>query len=123
MQIKTRYSFLSKLKFFQLFWHEKYEVYQRQFPDHLLTKLNDFYAFLFDYIRLKNELVILYSSSEFADKNVHELVEFMVKNGLISDFKKAFRLAELILTIPSNTTSAERSFSALKRINSCYRGA
>ena len=50
-------------------------------------------------------------------------MEFMVKNELNSGFKEAFRLAELILTIPSNTASAERSFSALKRINSCYRGA
>lgn len=122
MQIKTRYSSLSKLEFFQLLWHEKYEVYKRQFPDTLLTKLKDFYASLFDYIRLKNELVVLYSSPEFADKNVHELVEFMVKNGLQYGFQEAFRLAELILTIPSNTASAERSFSALKRINSCYRG-
>ena len=74
------------LEFFQLLWHEKYEVYQRQFPDHLLTKLKDFYASLFDYIRLKNELVVLYSSPEFADKNVHELVEFMVKNVFNSGF-------------------------------------
>lgn len=123
MQITTRYSSLSKLEFFQLLWHEKYEMYKLQFPDHLLTKLKDFYTSLFDYIRLKNELVVLYTSPEFANKNVHELVEFMVKNGLHSGFKEAFRLAELILTIPSNTASAERSFSALKRINSCYRGA
>ena len=83
----TRVRWVSKLEFFQLLWHEKYEVYQRQFPDHLLTKLKEFYASLslFDYIRLKNELV-LYSSPEFADKNVHELVEFMVKNGLNSGF-------------------------------------
>ena len=78
-------------------------MYQRQFPDHLLPKLNDFYASLFDYICLKNELIVLYSSLEFADKNVHELVEFMVKNGFNSGFKEAFRLAKLILTIPSNT--------------------
>ena len=88
MQIKTRYSSLSNLEFFQLLWHDKYEVYQRQFPDHLLTKLKDFYASLFDYICLKNELV-LYSSLEFADKNVHELVEFMVKDGLNSGFKRS----------------------------------
>ena len=123
MQIKTRYSSLSKLEFFQLLWHAKYEVYQRQFPDHLSTKLKEFYASFFDYIHLKNKLVVLYSSPELADKNVHELVDVMVKSGLNSGFKEAFRWAELLLTIPSNTASAERSFSALKKINSCYCGA
>lgn len=122
IQLKNRYSSLSKLEFFQLLWNEKYEHYNKQFPDHLLNKLKDFYGSLFDYIRLKNELVVVYKSPEFVGKNVHELVEFMVKNSLSSGFKEVFRLGELILTIPSNTASAERSFSALKRINSCYRG-
>ena len=111
------------LDFFQLLWNEKYESYNEKFPDHLLTKFKDFCGSLFDYIRLKNELVVVYKSPEFAEKNVHELVEFMLKNSLVSGFKEVFKLGELILTIPSNTASAEHSFSALKRINSCYRGA
>ena len=32
-----------------------------------------------------------------------------------------YKLRQLICTIPSNTASAERKFSALKRISSCFR--
>ena len=83
---------------------EKYEMYKRKFPDHLLTKLKDFFASLFDCILLKDELVN-YSSPEFADKNVHELEEFITKKGLCSGSQEAFLWAELIVTIPSNVAS------------------
>ena len=36
-------------------------------------------------------------------------------------FSKVYKLAELILTFPSTTASAERSFSALKRIKTYLR--
>ena len=36
-------------------------------------------------------------------------------------FSEVYKLCQLICTIPSNTASAERSFSALKRINTCFR--
>ena len=36
-------------------------------------------------------------------------------------FSEVYKLCQLIFTIPSNTASAERSFSALKRINTCFR--
>ncbi|XP_071535018.1 zinc finger MYM-type protein 1-like [Panulirus ornatus] len=121
MQIDCRYSSLSTLEFFHLLWHEKYEEYIEKFPDSLVNKLKDFYGSLFDYIRLKNELTVLYSCSEFSNKHVHELVEFMNENNLRCGFKEVFKLAELILTIPSNTAAAEPSFSALKRMNSYFR--
>lgn len=67
-------------------------------------------------------LYVAYACPEFSDKDVHEIVEFMVKSSLISGFKEVFRLGGLILTISGNTVSAEPSFSALKRLNTCYRG-
>ena len=36
-------------------------------------------------------------------------------------FSEVYKLCQLICTIPSNTASAERSFSPLKRINTCFR--
>jgi hypothetical protein len=37
-------------------------------------------------------------------------------------FKEIYKLAELIMTIPSSTATAERSFSAMKKIHTCCRG-
>ena len=123
VQITSRYSALSKLEFFQLLWYEKYEAYKNNFPDHLLTKLKNFYGSRFDYVRLKNELLVVYASPVFSQKNVHELIAMMVESSLTSGFKEVFQLGKLILTIPSNTASAERTFSALKQIYSCFHGS
>lgn len=120
-QIEYRFSSMSKLEYFHLLEKEKYEQYKGKFPNELLTKLQQFYGTLFDYISLKNELAVLYHLPEFAEKSVHELVQFMNTNNLESGFQEIDKLGKLILTLPSSTASAERSFSALKRINNCYR--
>lgn len=121
-QIESRFSSMSKLEYFHLLEKEKYAQYKESFPNEVINKLKNIYGLLFDYIRLKNELTVLYSCSEFADKPVHELVQFMKKNNLESGFQEVDKIGKLILTLPSSTASAERSFSALKRINTCYRG-
>ena len=82
-----------------------------------MQKLQAIYGPLFDYIRLENELYVLYRSDDFAEKPVHELKLL----DLQSAFSEVHKLCQLISTIPSNTASAERTFSALKRINTCFR--
>ena len=80
------------------------------------------YGQLFDYGRLKNELSVVYCGPEFSEQHIYELVKFILENKLTSAFNEVFKLGELILTISSNTATAEHSFSALKRIHTCYRG-
>jgi hypothetical protein len=63
----------------------------------------------------KNEL--FFSSDEFARKPVHHLLKFMQDNQLQVAFKEIYKLAELIVTIPSSTATVEQSFSAMKRIH------
>jgi hypothetical protein len=36
--------------------------------------------------------------------------------------KEIYKLAELIMTIPSSTATVARSFSAMKKIHTCCRG-
>jgi hypothetical protein len=76
---------------------------------------------IFDFIRLRNELIVLYTSEEFLNINPYDLVKKIKINYLISTFQEVFKLSQLILTIPSTTGSVERSFSVLKRIKSYQR--
>lgn len=120
-QIQTRYGSISKLSFFHLLGHQKYDNYKNTFPDELLESLKSVYGSVFDYIRLKSELTVVYASDEFRNMAVFELAKFIKTNDLASGFKEVYTLAELILTIPSTTSSVERSFSALKRIHTYCR--
>ena len=63
----------------------------------------------------------MYSLSDFAEKSLHRSYDYLNKNGLINPFDEVYKLCQVILTIPSNTASAERSFLALKRLHSCRR--
>jgi hypothetical protein len=63
----------------------------------------------------KYELKVLFSSDEFARKAVHHLLKFMQDKQLQVAFKEIYKLAELIMTIPSCTATVERSFPAIKR--------
>jgi hypothetical protein len=63
----------------------------------------------------KNELEVLFSSDEFSCKPVYHLLKFMQDNQLQVAFKEIYKLAKLIMTIPSSTATVEQSFSAMKR--------
>jgi len=63
----------------------------------------------------------LYSSEDFKNKPIFEIIEFVNLNKLDLGLKEVYKLAKLIVTIPSTTASAERSFSALKRIKTYCR--
>ena len=121
-QISDRFGSLTKLEFMSLLNEEKFSSYKSNFPESLINKLNTSpYCKLFDFVKLKNELVALYSSPEFENKPVHELVPYMNTNNIHSIMSETYKLASLILSIPASTASVERSFSALKRINNYIR--
>jgi hypothetical protein len=46
----------------------------------------------------------------------------MQDNQLQVSFKEIYKLAELIMMIPSSTATVEPSFSAMKKIHTCCRG-
>ncbi|KAL4141345.1 hypothetical protein QTP88_004000 [Uroleucon formosanum] len=120
-QIKSRFESMGKLEFFSLLNSELYEKYNKVFPDNELKCLDEQYGRFFDILRLKNELHVLYSSEDFKNKPIFEIIKFMNLNKLDLGLKEVYKLATLIATIPSTTASAERSFSALKRIKTYCR--
>lgn len=70
----------------------------------------------FDQVRLKNELLVFYSSEEFKAKTLKDLCELFNENATLkSAFSQVHTLVLITYTIPVTTASVERSFSALKR--------
>lgn len=69
----------------------------------------------FDFVSLMNDLSVVYASDDMR-KNIFSLFEYIKNEDLTSVFPETFKLLMLILTIPVTSATAERSFSAFKRI-------
>ena len=82
----------SNLDFFQLQWPAKYGEYKAKFPKDLLNKVQTIYGPLFDYIRLENELYVLYRSNDFVRKHAHELITFIKSMNLQPGFSEVYKL-------------------------------
>ena len=120
-EISDRYNEINKLRFFRLLDPDSFSDFKTNFPDDIFSELKTKYNKGFDFDRLKNELICLYSSSEFVGLKAYEIVRFCEKNSLCHVFPQLVRLAKLIVTIPASSASAERSFSGLKRIHTYLR--
>jgi hypothetical protein len=55
---------------------------------------------LFDSVRLKNELIALYFSSEFEMKPLYELVPHVNANNICFIFSNIYKPASVNMTIP-----------------------
>lgn len=119
--ITDRFGNLPQLEFISLLDPNKFQSYKLNFPNSALDALNVKHSAVFDIVRLKNELTVLYSMEEFRGKYPHELVTHLKSKQLHTEFVELYKLTLLVLTIPSTSASAERSFSALKRIKSLQR--
>ncbi|KAJ0005855.1 hypothetical protein NQD34_015749 [Periophthalmus magnuspinnatus] len=114
-QLETRFGSLGKLKFLELLNVAKYSKYTKSFPETALAFLKETYGQFFDLVLLRSELVVLYSSSNMAKKNVSELMTYIIDNGIQEAMREVYKLCSLFLTIPSSTVTGDRT-SALKRI-------
>lgn len=121
VQIKERFKSIDKFHFFSLLNCNMFEHHSKTFPDNEVKSLQKHYGSYFDIVRLKTELTVMYSSSEFREKSISELLEFMHINQIYMGMPEVYKLIKLTATIPATTSSAERSFSALKRINTYCR--
>ena len=119
--VKLRFDSQKDLNFVSLLDVNNFLICKKKFPQNLLTELKEPYASNFDIVRLKNELRVIYSSDEYNMKTLYEFTHYMKLNKLDVVFTEVYKLSELILTFPSTTASAERSFSALKRIKTYLR--
>lgn len=121
MEISDRYTEITQLHFFRLLDPDSFSEFKGNFPDDIFSELKTKYTERFDFDRLKNELICLYSSSEFAGLNAYEIIRFCEKNSMCHVFPQLVTLAKLVVTIPASSASAERSFSGLKRIHTYLR--
>ena len=91
----------------------------------LNTKLQSLskYVKFFDFVRLKTDLIGLYSSQTVRNecKSPGQLLCFLAHKGLNLTVPEVIKLLQLVLTVPATTASVKRSFSALKRIKTYSR--
>ncbi len=90
------------------------------FDDTKLQSLSE-YARFFDFVRLKTDLIGLYSSQTVRNecKSPGQLFSFLAQKDLMQTISEVIKLLQLVLTIPATTVSMERSFShslSLKRL-------
>ncbi|KAJ4433006.1 hypothetical protein ANN_15263 [Periplaneta americana] len=125
--VVTAQGFLTFLTSFEtslllvIFNPQKYEEYRVNFPATIFNILKENHSDTFDFIRLKNELIVLYSYDEFSGQHPYQLVNTLKKKQLDTALPEVYKLGLLIVTIPSTTASVERTFSALRRIKSYQR--
>ena len=123
VQLKSRFDNFSELSFLGLVDCSKFSEMAQQFDDTKLQSLSKQYVRFFDCIKLKADLIGLYSSQTVRNtcKTPAQLLNFLHQNDLMQTVPEAAKLLQLILTVPATTASVERSFSALKRIKTYNR--
>ena len=123
VELKSRFDNFSELSFLGLVDCSKFSKMARDFDDTKLQRLSEKYAKFFDCVKLKSNLVGLYSLQTVRSecKTPSQLVSFLYQNDLIQIVSEATKLLKLVLTIPATIASVERSFSSLKRIKTYNR--
>lgn len=85
--------------------------------------MKQLYGKYFDLPKLRSELSIIYLTEKFQKPYVHDLFIYLKTTNLNENLSLTTKLVLLILTIPATNASAERLFSALKRIKTTSRNS
>ena len=107
--------------FFRLLDHTSFILFCKPaaFPSSELAQLISTYP-VFDEQKLRNELHTVYNNKLFHQAPT-ELLQLLIEDDLQGTLSEVFKLLQLMLPIPAISTSTERSFSYLKRINTYLR--
>ena len=118
-ETEIRFSDIAHLSGFSLIDNHRFAHFKRKFPSQLLDEIGKSYP-LFDLAKLRSELETVYADPQF---NVKQgvLLSFIIENGLVDVLSELFKLLLLYFTIPLTTSTAERSFSTLKRVKTYLR--
>lgn len=120
-EMKERFSFKGHLAAAALFRHEKFAVYEQNFPEESLRNVIKAYPFLNEK-NIRTELVVIYGTDEFKSiSGALSLMEFIRDNNLGTTFSESSKLLQVLLTIPMTSSEAERCFSTLKRVKTFLR--
>ncbi len=120
-QIRNRFEDHKRLLFVALLDAQLFAKFKQTFPEAELRSLDESYGAKFDLGRLRAELKVMYSMTNFQGKSPSDLLKFLRSTGLAVSMSQLYALTHLIMTIPVSTPSVERSFSALKRIKTYSR--
>lgn len=69
---------------------------------------------MFDLMPLKIELSIIYADDIYKNLGLEKIILAPNENDTKDNFKEAYKLFSLVLTIPPTSYSVERKFSCLK---------
>ena len=118
LQLKLRFENFSELSFLGLVDCSKFSEMAQEFDDTKLQSLSEEYAKFFDCVKLKIDLIGLYSLQTVRNesKTQAQLFSFVYQNDLIQTVPEATKLLKLVLTVAATTSPVERSFSALMMI-------
>ena len=120
--VKSRFSDVAELKFCKLLNKDNFDSFRTKFPDDAVDQLKDsVYGHLLNTECLRGELEYLYNGN--LPGSLDELAAEMAELDLGEQLPELFKLVNLALTIPLTVCSAERSFSALKRIKTRLRNS
>ncbi|XP_030263660.1 uncharacterized protein LOC115575596 [Sparus aurata] len=120
-QSKARFEKARHLVSFQLIDPELFPLFKNTFPQKQLDIACEHYPMLCRE-KLKGELMVMYSSVEFADlTSAMSLLRMLTENNLQSTFSETLKLTQIAITTPMTSAESERCFSTLKRIKSFLR--
>ena len=106
---------------FQLIDPELFPLFKNTFPQKQLDIACEHYPMLCRE-KLKGELMVMYSSVEFADlTSTMSLLRMLTENNLQSTFSETLNVTQIAITTPILSAASERCFSTLKRIKSFLR--
>lgn len=95
-QIDERFSSMHNLNFVALLQPQKYEEFRVNFPAIIFNILKENQSDTFDFISLKNELIVLYSYDEFSGQHPYQVLIHSRKNNLTQHYQKSINLDYLL---------------------------
>jgi len=120
-QSKARFEKAQHLVSFELIDSELFPLFKTSFPQKQLDIASEHFPMICRE-KLKGELMVMYSSVEFAGlKSAMSLLRMLTENNLQSTFSETLKLTQITITTPMTSAESERCFSTLKRIKSFLR--
>ena len=118
---KQRFAFTKHLISATLLQGDKFQQYNKQFPEAALNTTMEAYPLL-NKNKLKTELSLIYSTDEFKNcSGAVALYQLFMGNNLQDTFSETVALLKILITTPMTTAESERCFSTLKRIKTFLR--
>jgi len=101
VQLKHRIKSVKDIGFVELLNCKQFHFYNfaNNFPERSFQCLQEMYKIRFEFFRLRSELQVLYSHSNFRKNSIEELHRYMHENELYGGFKEVHKLVILVLTI------------------------